>query len=977
VSGAISAIATFASAAAETAAGTSLSFATAHFVGVAVYSVTSFSLTAGALYGLNAALQPKLPSPQALQTPLKQPMPVRQSAFGRVRVSGAYAYFGTGTVGATTNLSIDMLALLDGRSENIVSFYLNDDLMAPVGDYWYAPGAPGKYGGGGSRTPNLVQIDSRLGLPTETSYSEIEPALPLWDANHRGDGVTSMALYCKPARREDQAGDFPNGVPTPSAVIDAQLIFDARDVDQVQGDKSTYKFSDNPIWELLAYMTDAEGGIGLDYARFIEPAIDLWIAAANECDGLVSTSGMHATLADAAAAGDHKIFLNDTTGLTVGANVQLTSETVTVSALPGLGEVDITGALVYAHGAGELAKWDGTGQQSRYRCAGTYKHDTPPGDVISSILATFDGWMMQRGDGAFVVRTNTIYEPTVVLTDKHIVGYQIDEYQLDEQATNQFIVSVTDPAAAFNKAEAGYVQDDADIASRGQVKSSELYLQWCPSIPQGISVGRAVLARSTQSTRGTITCNLAGLAVSGERYVGVQIGDFPALGNALVEIVGDLNDDPKSMTVSFPFVDVGARASGGPQAICFAADISATIVTGYLAELQAALTNALTLVGATSGGGVVDLAVVVMGLAASSIVKRAASVSDIADIITWVEALTLTVSNHMDASVGMTECKSFFDATDAGVTDRRIIWVWQGVPDTTSDMTLYPAYAAAAQAVRDSMAPVPDVYVINVEFADTTWAAYLDNTPADGIPQATTADAITRRVEQALFGSVSTAGAGYTLPPLAPPSGATLQPLTPPTITSVTPDYADSGGGVSGARLLIEVDDPGGNVTWKLRWKLSADTLWTEDGGPIAADPGPPMTMLSGFVPASGVIDVQVAYVTASQTSDWSATEPVTVAAALGAAASTAKSASFTTTPDHNVYYLDTAGAAITVTLNATPAADEVAEIWDATGHAGANPISFAGNGHNIAGAANVANFIAINFGHARAIFDGTQWLMQ
>jgi hypothetical protein len=54
-----------------------------------------------------------------------------------------------------------------------------------------------------------------------------------------------------------------------------------------------------------------------------------------------------------------------------------------------------------------------------------------------------------------------------------------------------------------------------------------------------------------------------------------------------------------------------------------------------------------------------------------------------------------------------------------------------------------------------------------------------------------------------------------------------------------------------------------------------------------------------------------------------------------------------------------------------------VVEVWDATGHAGTNPISFDGNGKNIAGVATVANGVQINFGHARLIYDGTQWLMQ
>jgi hypothetical protein len=96
-----------------------------------------------------------------------------------------------------------------------------------------------------------------------------------------------------------------------------------------------------------------------------------------------------------------------------------------------------------------------------------------------------------------------------------------------------------------------------------------------------------------------------------------------------------------------------------------------------------------------------------------------------------------------------------------------------------------------------------------------------------------------------------------------------------------------------------------------------------------------------------------------------------------GGIVSTNESASFTTSAAHNCYFLDTSGGAYTVTLNATPTLDEVVEVWDATGHAGANPISFDGNGNTIAGSATLTSFIAIDFGHARLIYDGTQWLLQ
>jgi hypothetical protein len=746
----------------------------------AVYYATEVAVTVAISVAVGALTAPKPPKPGALQTPLKEAMPVRQSAFGRVRVAGSYALYTAGSGGAKT-VSYDVLPLLDGRSHQVVNYYLNDDQMALNGlGYWYAPGAFGKYGQG-TGTGNLVQIDSRLGLAAETAYA-ISAGVPAWTSDHRGDGVTSMVVVCKQAHKEDQASCFPNGVPTPSAAIDAQLIFDPRDSSQTQGTASTYAFSDGPPLCLLAYLTDASGGMGLDYNRFLAPTIGFVEAAADECDGLTSVTGMHATLAEPAAAGDTTIHLFDTTGLTGGMSIVFSTETVTVSSVGGAGAVTLSAGLTYPHSAGDLAYWDATGQQALYRCCGTYRHDNAPGDVIKSILSTFDGWLGQRGDGALVVRTNTVYTPSVILTDRHIVGYQVQHFLPDEQAVNQLIVSYTDPAAAFNNAEAGYVQDDGDIASRGQLRSQQLQLDWVPSGPQAITVATAVLNRGTQPLRGTLTCNLAGLAVMGERYVRVQISELPDLNDLVVEVTGKPTIDLSAMTVSFPWIATGA-------------------------------------------------------------------------------------------------------------------------------------------------------------------------------------------------GSVSGAA-----PPLAPPSAgspAGLDPLDAPIITSVTPDYPDSGGGVSGARLSVVVDDPGlDNLAWKVRWKLSADSIWASAGDNLTAA-GSPLTLITGLVAAAGSVDVQVAYSTANQTSPWSATTTVTVAAPVGAVSSTPKSASFTTTAGNNCYFLDTSGGAYTVTLNAAPALDEVVEVWDAAGHAGTNLISFNGNGKNISGSATLSSFIAIDYGHARLIYDGTQWLLQ
>jgi hypothetical protein len=908
------------------------------------YAVGVAGVSVGISAGIGAALAPKIPDPQALQTPLKQPMSERQSATGRVRVSGSLAYFGTGNVGAATNLSINIHAMLDGRSQGLVSFYLNDDLMAPVGDYWYAPGAPAKYGGGGSNLPNLVQMDYRLGLDTETSYSEIEPALDLWDASHRGDGVTSLAVYCTPARREDQQSDFPNGDPVASAVFDAQLLFDPRDVGQTQGDKSTYVFTENAPLGLLGYLTDATGGMGLDYARFLAPAMDISTAAFDEADGLVATSGMHATLLDAAAVGDNKIFLADTTGLTVGATVQLATENVTVSGFGLAGEVDLTGVLLYAHSAGELAYWSGFGQTPLYRAGATYSHGTPPGDVVKSYLSTFDGWCGQRGDGALVIRTNTIYEPTVVLTDRHILGYQVQHFLPDEQATNQYIVSYTDPASGFNKAEAGYVEDDDDIAARGTVRSNELYLQWVPSAPQALTVARAMLARSTQALRGTVTCSLAGLPAMGERYVRLQIAELPDLNDAIVEITGKVSIDLSTMTVSFPWVlatDVTTPPTPAPtpnrvqevsqwssrEAVFGSAPTAGSVLWALGTGLSPLPVNTAdgwaiidTYEGITSGSGDVGA---IYGVVAW---KRAGASESTTQV-----PFSGSVSNNQDATsiIEIEHCGDLPGALES--------LTWASPVSPTSGTGNADATATAVTAYDNDFAVCMGGWVYVWPFFDTlmiTGAGW-------GFPHgATGAGSSATVVASQVVATAGTTVSGtvdighpwhkliavvavfntqtrYTLPPLGPPSGSPLQPLDAPTIISVTPNYLDSGGGVQGARLLVEVDDPAAdNATWKLQWKKSGDSLWTQLPGPLDAEDVPPLTIQTGLIAASGSIDVQVAYVTASQVSPWSATTTVSVAAPSTVA--TTLTASEALTAGQIVSIWSSSGAAKVRKANAT-----------------------------------------------------------
>lgn len=255
----------------------------AAFVGTALYSAVSISIYIGIASVAAKVLAPSLPRPGSTQVPLRQSVQPRRSGFGFIRTSGLYSLFE-----AVEKLSVDVLAIHDGRINAWVRWYLNDDRVELTGNAVISPDGV-KYASDGGSTPR-VWIYNRLGLDTETYYAEIAAIYAGWTSAHRGDGIASLALKCQQTKAKHMSEDYPNGLPLLSAAYEAQLIYDPRDGAQTQGDKSTYVYSDNPVLCLLAYMTDANGGMGLDYNTRFLPEIGSWIAAADDCDADEVTS---------------------------------------------------------------------------------------------------------------------------------------------------------------------------------------------------------------------------------------------------------------------------------------------------------------------------------------------------------------------------------------------------------------------------------------------------------------------------------------------------------------------------------------------------------------------------------------------------------------------------------------------------------------------------------------------------------------
>jgi hypothetical protein len=138
----------------------------------------------------------------------------------------------------------------------------------------------GAYGDG-----DTIKIGTRLGLPTETAFSEVVARLPdIWTADHRGDGVVTGCMVSKPVKVKNYSEVYPQGGPdaTPLAlVMRAQCVFDWRDPAQSVGDPATWKWSENAALHTAHYLLVRDNK---DWATHFLPTLRYWTAFADDCD---------------------------------------------------------------------------------------------------------------------------------------------------------------------------------------------------------------------------------------------------------------------------------------------------------------------------------------------------------------------------------------------------------------------------------------------------------------------------------------------------------------------------------------------------------------------------------------------------------------------------------------------------------------------------------------------------------------------
>lgn len=256
-------------------------YATAKIIGVAgiesltaaklIYATinyaTQFAVYAGASYA-TAALAIDTPSPDAAQGSMKQTIPPRIVAYGYGKLPAQLMLWE-----AKDNYAYDVGALNWGQVESIDEVWTHDHILNIGLDGWAIP-SPETYGNGFQQ----IHVETRLGLPTETPYSNIVTALGpsgVWTNNHRGDGIASLGVDFHHDKKENLLDDYPNGAPSWSAVGSWSLIWDPRD--------DSHTASRNTGLHILDLLTRADG-FNESFEHTIAPVLDHWLGELDICD---------------------------------------------------------------------------------------------------------------------------------------------------------------------------------------------------------------------------------------------------------------------------------------------------------------------------------------------------------------------------------------------------------------------------------------------------------------------------------------------------------------------------------------------------------------------------------------------------------------------------------------------------------------------------------------------------------------------
>ena len=260
----------------------------AGFGAVSAFAATGiggFLLKVGLAFGISflaqALFRPKGPSPEDVQTEIRESVRPRVRHYGRVKASGVVVFIGT-----RASRLHKVLAIGSGEIDGVEEIWQDDNYMGGTLRAWVAPKRPPLLESGAEfeapYTKARTWVDVRLGTASQTAFSGVVAGFSTWTADHRGNGVAAAHVVLNDPPSDELSRVFPNVARTNfSFVLRGAKLFDPRD--------NGTRWDDNAAMVVRDYLTHPDG-MRMPSTLFETPlAVAGWQNAARRCDDQMPT----------------------------------------------------------------------------------------------------------------------------------------------------------------------------------------------------------------------------------------------------------------------------------------------------------------------------------------------------------------------------------------------------------------------------------------------------------------------------------------------------------------------------------------------------------------------------------------------------------------------------------------------------------------------------------------------------------------
>lgn len=166
------------------------------------------------------------------------------------------------------------------------------------------------------------------------------------------------------------------------------------------------------------------------------------------------------------------------------------------------------------------------GTIARYKLWGTYFLNERPADVLARMLASCDGRLVSTSDGGLTLDIGAWAEPSVVITEDDILGFEEFGRGGDILTTANVIrATYLEPDEDFQTTDAEPWEDTADVADRGEIPRDESFIM-APHHSQCRRLMKLAAYRANPTWAGVIECSLKAMQAIDQRLIRVQFAPF-------------------------------------------------------------------------------------------------------------------------------------------------------------------------------------------------------------------------------------------------------------------------------------------------------------------------------------------------------------------------------------------------------------------------------------------------------------------